>query len=259
MMKTHEQRFSVSGRVAMVTGASSGIGAHFAAMLAAHGAKVAVVGRRLDRLEQVAQSIRAAGGAAMAGVMDVSDRDSIKQSFSAIEAAFGAVDLLVNNAGQTSRTTFVDMQDEEWTSVIDVNLSAPYFVSKEMAVRLIAKGQPGAIVNIASILGKGAMQNFSSYGTSKGALIQLTKYLAMDLLPHHIRVNAIAPGYFPSEMTNPFFESELGKQAIASLPPKRLGRLEELDGALLLLASEAGSYINASTITVDYGHSERLS
>jgi len=259
MMKTNEKRFSVTGRVALVTGAGSGIGAHLATMLAAQGAKVAVVGRRLDRLEEVAETIRASGGTAMAGVMDVSDRHSIKQSFDEIEAGLGVVDVLVNNAGQTSRTSFVEMQDEEWTSVIDVNLSAPYFVSKEMAVRLIAKGQQGSIVNIASILGKGAMQNFSSYGTSKGALIHLTKYLAMDLLPHHIRVNAIAPGYFPSEMTNPFFESELGQQAIASLPPKRLGRLEELDGALLLLASEAGSYINASTITVDYGHSERLS
>jgi len=259
MRNTIEQRFSVAGRVALVTGAGSGIGAHFATMLAEHGVRVAVAGRRMDRLEEVASNINSEGGSAIACVMDVSDRDSIKRAFDAIEDRWGAVDILVNNAGQTSRTSFVDMAPEEWTSVIDVNLSAPYFVSKEMAVRLIAKGQKGAVVNIASILGKGAIQNFSSYGTSKGALIQLTKYLAMDLLPHHIRVNAIAPGYFPSEMTNPFFETDLGKQAIASLPPKRLGRVEELDGALLLLVSEAGSYINATTITVDYGHSERLS
>jgi NAD(P)-dependent dehydrogenase (short-subunit alcohol dehydrogenase family) len=258
-MKTIDSHFSVAGRVALVTGGGTGIGAHFSALLAAYGAKVAVVGRRLNRLETVVAQINAAGGQAMACMMDVADRDSIKRSFDDIEARLGTVDLLINNAGQTSRTTFVDMLPEEWTSVIDVNLSAPYFVSKEMAVRLVAKGQPGSIVNIASILGKGAMQNFSSYGTSKGALIHLTKYLAMDLLPNHIRVNAIAPGYFPSEMTNPFFETELGKQAIASLPPKRLGRLEELNGALLLLVSDAGSYMNATTITVDYGHSERLS
>lgn len=258
-MKTNEQRFSVAGRIALVTGGGTGIGAHFAAVLAAAGAKVAVAGRRLGRLEDVAGAINHAGGKAVASVMDVSDRDSIRHAFDDIEARLGTVDLLVNNAGQTSRTSFVEMSEEEWTSVIDVNLSAPYFVSKEMAKRLIARGQPGAIVNIASILGKGAMPNFSSYGTSKGALIQLTKYLALDLLPNGIRVNAIAPGYFPSEMTDPFFESDLGKQAIASLPPKRLGRLNELDGPLLLLASDAGSYINATTITVDYAHSERLS
>lgn len=258
-MKNIGQLFSLDRRVALVTGGGSGIGAHFAALLASCGAKVAVVGRRLDRLEQVVAQITASGGQAIASVMDVADRDSIQGSLNEIEARLGTVDLLVNNAGQTSRTTMVDMTPEDWTSVIDVNLSAPYFLSKEVAIRLVRKGLPGSIVNIASILGKGAMQNFSSYGTSKGALIHLTKYMAMDLLPNQIRVNAIAPGYFPSEMTNPFFESDLGKQAIASLPPKRLGRLEELDGALLLLASDAGSYINATTITVDYGHSARLS
>lgn len=258
-MKTMEQRFTVAGRVALVTGGGTGIGAHFAAVLAAAGAKVAVSGRRRDRLEVVAAAINEAGGEAFACVMDVSDKGSMKRGFDEIEARLGTVDVLVNNAGQTSRTTLVDMTDEDWNAVIDVNLSAPYFLSKEMAIRLIAKGQPGSIVNIASILGKGAVPNFSSYGTSKGALIQLTKYLAIDLLPNAIRVNAIAPGYFPSEMTDPFFETDLGKQAIAALPPKRLGRLDELDGALLLLVGEAGSYINATTITVDYAHSERLS
>ena len=151
------------------------------------------------------------------------------------------------------------MRDEQWSSVLDVNLSGPYHASQEMARRLIAKEQPGSIINIASILGELAKEMFVNYGVSKGALIHLTKYMAMDLLPHSIRVNAIAPGYFPSEMTNPFFESEVGKKEIAALPPKRLGRLEELDGVLLLLASDASSYMNATTLTVDYGHSARLS
>jgi NAD(P)-dependent dehydrogenase (short-subunit alcohol dehydrogenase family) len=132
-------------------------------------------------------------------------------------------------------------------------------VSQEMARRLIMKKQPGAIINIASILGKLAKDNFINYGATKGALIHLTEYMALDLLPHGIRVNALAPGYFPSEMTNPFFESEAGKKEIAALPPKRLGRLEELDGPLLLLASDASSYINGTTLTVDYAHSVRLS
>jgi NAD(P)-dependent dehydrogenase (short-subunit alcohol dehydrogenase family) len=150
------------------------------------------------------------------------------------------------------------MTDEQWSSVLDVNLSAPYRVSREMCQRLIAKEQPGTIIHIASILGHLAKAMFLNYGTTKGALIHLTRYMALDMLQHGIRVNAIAPGYFPSEMTNPFFESEADKEEIGKLPAKRLGRLEELDGPLLLLASQAGSHMNGSVLTVDYGHSIRL-
>lgn len=258
-MKTIEQRFSLAGRVALVTGGGSGFGAHFAAVLAAAGAKVAVAARRVDRIQAVAQSIADSGGTAIACEVDVASRASIRAMFDDIGARLGTVDVLVNNAGQSSPAPFQEMAQQQWDSVLDVNLSGPYHASQEMAQRLIARGKPGAIVNIASILGELAKENFVNYGVSKGALIHLTKYMAMDLLPHAIRVNAIAPGYFPSEMTNPFFESEVGKKEIAGLPPKRLGRLEELDGALLLLCSDASSYINASTLTVDYGHSVRLS
>jgi NAD(P)-dependent dehydrogenase (short-subunit alcohol dehydrogenase family) len=191
--------------------------------------------------------------------MDVADRGSIKAAFEQAEASLGTVDVLVNNAGQADPASFADMRAAQWSTVLDVNLSGPFHVSQEMVQRLIARGQPGAIINIASILGKQAKENFINYGVAKGALIHLTEYMALDLLPHAIRVNAIAPGYFPSEMTNPFFESEAGMREIATLPPKRLGRLEELDGALLLLASDASSYINATTLTVDYAHSVRLS
>jgi NAD(P)-dependent dehydrogenase (short-subunit alcohol dehydrogenase family) len=258
-MKAIEQRFSLDGRVALVTGGGSGFGAHFAAVLAQAGARVAVAARRVDRIASVAQSIIDAGGQAMACEMDVSSRASIDHAFDRIEAEFGTVDVLVNNAGQSAPAPFPEMSDEQWTSVLDVNLSGPYRVSQEMARRLIVRQRPGSIINIASILGKMARGMFINYGVSKGALINLTEYMALDLLPYAIRVNAIAPGFFPSEMTNPFFETEEGMKEIAALPPKRLGRLEELDGALLLLASEASSYINASTLTVDYGHSARLS
>jgi NAD(P)-dependent dehydrogenase (short-subunit alcohol dehydrogenase family) len=258
-MKSIEERFSLEGRIALVTGAGSGFGAHFAEVLARAGASVAVAARRVDRIQAVAQAIVDKGGKAFACEIDVSSRASIAAAFDAVEAKLGTVDIVVNNAGLSSPAPFPEMSEEQWSSVLDVNLSGPFHVSQEMARRLIMKKQPGAIINIASILGKLAKDNFINYGATKGALIHLTEYMALDLLPHGIRVNALAPGYFPSEMTNPFFESEAGKKEIAALPPKRLGRLEELDGPLLLLASDASSYINGTTLTVDYAHSVRLS
>lgn len=251
--------FSLVGRVALVTGASSGFGAHFAGVLARAGAKVACVARRADRVEAVAEAIRDAGGEAFACAMDVTEAASILQGFDAIEAKLGTVDVLVNNAGLSAPAPFPEMTDGQWSSVLDVNLSAPYRVSREMCRRLIARTQPGSIINIASILGHLAKAMFINYGTTKGALIHMTQYMALDLLPHGIRVNAIAPGYFPTDMTNPFFKSEAGRREVDALPPKRLGRLEELDGPLLLLASDASSYMNGTVVTVDYGHSVRLS
>ena len=258
-MKTIEERFSLAGRVALVTGGGSGFGARFAEVLAQAGASVAVAARRADRIQSVAQAIIDRGGKAIACEMDVSDRTSISKAVDFIEDKLGTVDIAVNNAGQSSPAPFHEMTPVQWHSVLDVNLSGPYHVSQEMAQRLIAKKKPGSIINIASILGKLAKDNFINYGATKGALMNLTEYMALDLLPYGIRVNALAPGYFPSEMTNPFFESDVGKKEIAALPPKRLGRLEELDGPLLLLASEASSYINGTTLTVDYAHSVRLS
>jgi NAD(P)-dependent dehydrogenase (short-subunit alcohol dehydrogenase family) len=254
-----QSRFSLQGRVALVTGAGSGLGAHFAAVLAEAGARVVCVARRLERVESVAAAIRQSGGQAMACVMDVTDGESIKQANDTAEREFGMIDVLINNAGLSDPAPFEEMTRTQWTSLLDANLSGPFFVAQEMARRLIAAGQPGTIINIASILGHLARYCFLNYGTTKAALIHMTQYMALDLMPHSIRVNAIAPGFFPSEMTNPFYESAAGMKEIAGLPPKRLGRHEELDGPLLLLASEASSYMSGSVVTVDSGHSIRLS
>lgn len=254
-----QSRFSLQGRVALVTGAGSGLGAHFAAVLSDAGAKVVCVARRLDRVEAIAAGIREKGGEAVACVMDVTDCASIKLAYDVAERHFGKIDVLINNAGLSDPAPFEEMTRNQWTSLLDVNLSGPFFVAQEMAKRLIAAGQPGTIINIASILGHLARYCFLNYGTTKAALIHMTQHMALDLMQHSIRVNAIAPGFFPSEMTNPFYESEDGKREIAGLPPKRLGRHEELDGPLLLLASEASSYMSGSVVTVDSGHSIRLS
>jgi NAD(P)-dependent dehydrogenase (short-subunit alcohol dehydrogenase family) len=254
-----QNRFSLAGHTALVTGATGDFGAHFARLLSSAGAAVACAGRRKDRLDEVVQLVQAGGGKAFAVAMDVTEASSVVDAFDAIEATLGPVDVLVNNAGLSDVAPFPDMTAEQWQRVIDTNLGGPWQVSREMSKRLIAHGQAGRIVNIASITGVLAKGMFSNYGTSKAALIHLTKQMAMDLLPHRIQVNALAPGYFPTDMTNWFFETDMGKAEIANLPAQRLGRLDELDGPLLLLASDASSYINGTVIAIDYGHSVRLS
>lgn len=253
------ERFSLDGRVALVTGASGSFGAHFARVLAGAGATVVCAARREDRLRALVEEIEGEGGKALAAAIDVNDAQSVKRCFDAAQDSVGPVDVLVNNAGLSDVAPFPHMEEAQWRQVVETNLHGPWRVAREMALRLIDASRPGSIVNVASITGVLAKGMFSNYGTSKAALLHLTRYLAMDLLPHNIRVNALAPGYFPTEMTNWFFETPEGIAEINGLPPQRLGRIDELDGPLLLLASGASSYMNGSVITVDYGHSVRLS
>ncbi|HET8704715.1 MAG TPA: SDR family NAD(P)-dependent oxidoreductase [Pseudomonadales bacterium] len=252
-------RFSLAGKTALVTGAGSGLGERFAHVLAEAGAKVACCGRRVDAVERVASQIREDGGEAFACVMDITNRDSVNVAFDKIEKALGPVQVLINNAGQSQAAPFTEMSEQQWQDVLDANLSGTWRVSQEMARRLIAKQQTGTIVNIASILGLLAKNMFSNYSATKAALIHLTKSMAIDLLPNGIRVNALAPGYISTDLTAWYFETDAGKAEIAALPPKRLGRLEELEGPLLLLASDASSYMSGSVLVVDYAHSARLS
>lgn len=246
--------FSLAGKVALVTGASSGLGEHFARTLAKAGAKVAIVARRVDRLERLADEIRAGGGTAHALAMDVTDRANVEQVFGAAEKALGTIDVCVNNAGVTDPAWFVKMREKQWRNVMSVNLDGVFHVAQEAARRMTASGMGGSIVNIASIVGMGAIRTLSSYAASKAAVIALTRNMALELARDNIRVNALAPGYFSTELNEPFWSTEPGKRMIAHVPFRRLGNLPELDGPLLLLASGAGSFMTGTVLTVDGGH-----
>lgn len=250
--------FSMKGRVAMVTGAASGMGERFARTLAKAGAKVICAARRKQRLDTLAAEINAAGGQALAVQLDIADVDSIRSGFDASERAFGAVDTLINCAGQLLFATMQQMPDEGWDNIIKVNLDGTMRMSREFSQRLIAREKPGSIVNITSITGIGVMSQLAAYGIVKAGLNHLTRYTAIDLLPHRIRCNAIAPGYFHSEMSRDVFATDAGKALQAGLPYGRAGNVEELDGALLLLASEAGSFINGAVLPVDAAHHVKL-
>ncbi len=247
--------FDVSGKVAMVTGASSGIGAHFAKTLADHGAKVVVAARRLDRLETLVNDIQAAGGEARAVALDVTDADSIKVAFDSAESAFGVVDILSNNAGVADPKMALDIDEPSWDFVLDTNLKGVWMVAIEAGRRMIVAGKPGSIVNTASILGLRVAVSQSSYATSKAAVIQLSKSLALEWTRKNIRVNALCPGYFITEINQEYFESEHGKAYITRTPARRTGELIELTAPFMLLASDAGSFVNGIALPVDGAHS----
>jgi 3-oxoacyl-[acyl-carrier protein] reductase len=245
--------FDLTGRVALVTGASSGLGARFAEVLAANGAAVALVARRVERLEALTQRIEAAGGRAVAIAADVLDRDAMRRAFDQAEAALGTVTILVNNAGVAHATRAVEMPEEEWRRVIGTNLDAVFFSAQEAARRMLAAKTPGAIVNIASVLGFGVAKGVIAYATAKAGVIQMTKALGLELAFRGVRVNAIAPGWFVTEINREYLTSAQGAAMTRDVPVGRFGQDGDLDGALLLLVSDAGAYIAGATIVVDGG------
>lgn len=248
------ERFSLQGRSALVTGASSGLGAHFARVLASAGATVAVAARRRERLDALVAEIAADGGSAFAVAMDVTDAGSVQQALDSVEQSLGTLDILVNNAGVAGSRHCLKEDEANWDHIMEANLKGAWRVAHGVAQRSVSAGNNCSIVNIASILGLRVGFGESTYAISKAAVVQMTRAMALELARKGVRVNAICPGYFATEMNSDYLYSEAGQAYLANTPGGRAGQLQELDGALLLLASDAGSFINGVALPVDGGH-----
>ncbi len=246
--------FDLGGKVALVTGASSGLGNHFSRTLASAGAVVVAGARRTDRLEALVAEISAAGGRAHAVSLDVADPDSIARAMARTLDLAGAPDILVNNAGIAQAKPSLELAEEDWRQVMGTNLDGAWRMAQAVAKSMVAAKKGGSLVNIASILGLRVAGSLLAYAAAKAALIQVTKALALEWARHGIRVNAIAPGYVETEMNRDFFRTEAGQAMVKRVPQRRIGSPADLDGALLLLASGASSYMTGSVVVVDGGH-----
>lgn len=251
-----QQLFDLSGRVAIVTGAGSGLGAVMAEALAEAGAAVVCVGRRRDKVEQVANRIREAGGDATAIKADVADETSVKDMVDKAIAKYGAIDILINNAGVGTASAPCEMSLNDWQYVVDVNLTGVFLCAQTVARKMIEAGNGGSIINIASILGAGASMPApaTAYAATKGAVVNLTRDLAIHWAPYNIRVNALGPAYFPSEMTAGLIDMpEVVAEIKRRTPMDRLGKPEEIKGPTVFLASDASSYVTGDILYVDGG------
>ncbi|MBK8199047.1 MAG: SDR family oxidoreductase [Acidobacteria bacterium] len=247
--------FSLANRTALVTGASSGLGEHFAHVLAGAGATVVLAARRMDRLEGVAEAISRAGGQALPVEMDVTDEGSVVAAFDSIKEALGRpCDILVNNSGMSREGWFREQSEEDWDAVIETNLTGVWRVGKHATNAMIDAKVKGSIINIASITAHRTQLMTTAYCVSKAGVDHLTRHMALESARYGIRVNAISPGYYKTAINDEYLDSEAGEAMRKRVPMRRFGEYKELDGALLLLASDAGSYMTGSTLVVDGGH-----
>ncbi|MFA7588085.1 MAG: glucose 1-dehydrogenase [Novosphingobium sp.] len=243
----------ISGKRVLITGASSGLGAHFAQVMAREGARVAMAARRIDRLEVAAGALREAGADVTTIALDVACPDSIDQAVNGLVGLWGGIDVLVNNAGVTRTKPAMDYNVADFDDIVDVNLRGAFLVAQRVG-RAMRDQAGGSIVNVASILGLRQAGQVASYAISKAGIVQLTKVLGLEWARHGIRVNALAPGYLETELNEEFWQTAAGQAMIKRIPQRRLGALQDLDAPLLLLSSEASSYMTGAVIVVDGGH-----
>lgn len=240
----------LDGKRALVTGASSGFGAHFAQLLADAGAEVVLAARRVDKLSALADALTARGAQASVVAMDVSSAASVRDAF----AQVGACDIVINNAGITVTCALLEQTEADWDSVIDTNLKGCFLVATEAARALRANSKPGSIVNVASVLGERVAAGVAPYAISKAGVVQATKVMALELARYRIRVNALLPGYVVTDLNRDFLDSEPGQKLRQRVPTRQFCQLSDLDGPLLLLASEAGAGMTGACVPVDRGH-----
>ncbi len=250
--------FDLEGQIAIVTGASSGLGRHFALTLARAGAKVALAARRMEDLAETARMIEAFDGRALPLLLDVTDAQAVRTCVGEAETELGPISILVNNAGIVINKPALDQDEEDWDRVLDTNLKGAWLMAQEVARHMVRLEHGGTIINVASVLGTCARSGVVSYCASKAGLINLTRALAVELAHRDIRVNALAPGYFATDINRDFRASAAGDAMLQSIPQRRYGDFEDLDGALLLLASGASRYMTGSVIVVDGGLTSRL-
>jgi NAD(P)-dependent dehydrogenase (short-subunit alcohol dehydrogenase family) len=245
--------YRLDGKIALITGAGSGLGRQFAKTLSGAGATVVLAARRKEKLEETASAVSEDGGSSYCVSLDVTSSSSIGKCFTEIISEVGTPDVLVNNAGIAIDNYLLDQTEDEWDAVLDTDLKGVFLVGQAAAKAMIEAGKPGSIINIASILGLAVAKTLASYGAAKAGVVSLTRTMALEWVRHNIRVNAIAPGYFMTEMNEHQLNSDAGEYLKNRIPMKRIGELVELGGPLLLLATDAGGYMTGSVVTVDGG------
>lgn len=247
--------FNLDGKVALITGAGSGLGRQFAITLAEAGATVALAARRREKLAETAALVDEIGGKSICIDLDVTDLLSVTNCLRQVESELGVPDIMVNNAGIARQAFLTDISEKDWDAVIDTNLKGVFLVAQATAKSMIRAEKRGSIINIASILGLNVSKALASYIAAKSAVVQLTKAMALEWATYGIRVNALAPGYFVTEINEVQFEKGPGHEMVKKhVPMGRVGELPEISGPLLLLASDAGNYMTGSIVTVDGGH-----
>ena len=246
---------NVAGKRIVITGASSGLGAHFARVFHDAGADIALLARRKDRLQALAQDLTSSGGGkVVVAECDVLDAAAVKTAFACVHHDLGGIDVLINNAGVTRQAPALKQTADDFDAVLNTNLRGAWLAAVSAANLMATDGTQGSIVNIASILGERVANNVAPYAISKAAVLQMTKALALEWARHGIRVNALTPGYLNTDLNADFFASDAGKALVKRIPQRRLGQLSELDAPLMLLASDASSFMTGAVIPVDGGH-----